>query len=234
MKSSARGTVVLVHGAWADGSCWTNVIPPLRSRGLAVTAAPLPLTSFSEDTAAVRRSIGRTTGSVTLVGHAYAGAVIAAVQHERVQSLVFVAALAPDEGETVADVFYRAAPHPEAPNLQPDSDGWIWMPEEYFGRAVAHKAPADQLAVMGAIQRPISVRCIQEKAPAPAWRAKPSWYLIAEEDRMIVPETQAFMAGRMHATIRAYATDHTPMYTAPSPVVDIIAEAAHTSSPRLP
>lgn len=221
------GTVVLVHGAWADGSSWSNVIVPLRRQGIRVIAAPLPLTSLSDDAAALQRVLERTIGPVTLVGHAYGGAVIGAAHHDRVQSLVYVAALAPDEGESPADVFCRAARHPEAPHLQPDSDGWIWMPEEHFGRAVAHKASVDQLAILGAAQRPISVRCIQEKAPAPAWKTKPSWYLIAEEDRMIHPDTQRFMAERMHAATRSHTVDHSPMHDAPNLVVDLIRSAAH-------
>jgi pimeloyl-ACP methyl ester carboxylesterase len=227
MKSSPHaGTVVLVHGAWADGYCWSNVILPLKSKGLNVTTAPIPLTTLAEDTAALRRVIEKTTGPVVLVGHAYAGAVIAAVQDDRVKSLVYIAALAPDEGETVADVFYRVAPHPKAPQLSPDAYGLIWMPEEGFGCAVAHKASPDQVAIMAAVQRPIAVKCIQEKAPAPAWKTTPSWYLVAEEDRMINPETQRFMAGRMRATIRSHRVDHTPMYTAPERVVDVILQAA--------
>ena len=134
---------------------------------------------------------------------------IAAAHDDRVKSLVYIAALAPDEGETVADVFYRTAPHPKAPQLAPDAYGLIWMPEEGFGRAVAHKASPDQVAIMAAVQRPIAVQCIQEKAPAPAWKTTPSWYLVAEEDRMINPETQRFMAGRMGATIRSHDVDHT-------------------------
>ena len=219
-------TIVLVHGAWADGSCWTNVILRLRAQGLKVIAAPIPLTSLSNDAAALRRVIERTTGPVILVGHAYAGAVIAAAHHDRVESLVYIAALAPDENETVADVFYRTAPHPNAPQLAPDADGLIWMPEEGFGRAVAHKASPDQLTVMAAVQRPIAVQCIQEKAPVPAWKTVPSWYFVAEEDRMIHVETQGFMAGRMSAKVRSYRADHSPMYTAPELVVDLILEAA--------
>jgi pimeloyl-ACP methyl ester carboxylesterase len=169
--------------------------------------------------------IERVEGPVILVGHAYAGAVIAAAYHDRVKALVYIAALAPDEGETVADVFYRTAPHPEAPKLAPDVYGVIWMPEDGFGHAVAHKASADQLAIMAAVQQPIAVNCIQEKAPAPAWRNKPSWFFIAEEDRMIAPESQRIMADRMGATVRSHAVDHTPMYTAPNLVIDIILEA---------
>jgi pimeloyl-ACP methyl ester carboxylesterase len=227
MNLSLRSeTVVLVHGAWADGSCWSNVILPLRQQGLRVIAAPIPLTSLTDDAAALRRVIERATGPVILVGHAYAGAVIAAVHDERVKSLVYIAALAPDEGETVADVFYRTTPHPKAPQLAPDAHGLIWMPEEGFGCAVAHKASTDHLAIMAAVQRPIAVQCIQEQAPAPAWKKTPSWYLVAEEDRMIIPDTQRFMATRMDATMRAHRVDHTPMYTAPELVVDVILEAA--------
>jgi pimeloyl-ACP methyl ester carboxylesterase len=227
MNSSLQnGTVVLVHGAWADGSCWSNVILPLRNQGLQVTAAPIPLTSLSDDAAALRRVIERTTGPVILVGHAYSGAVIAAVDDDRVKSLVYVAAFAPDQGETVADVFYRAAPHPKAPHMVPDEHGLIWMAEEGFGCGVAHRASPEQLAIMTALQRPLAVQCIQEKAPAPAWKKTPSWYLIAEEDRMINPETQRFMASRMDATMRSFCVDHTPMYTAPELVVDVILEAA--------
>ena len=225
-RSPQSGTVVLVHGAWADGSCWANVILPLQRQKLKVVAAPLPLTSLSDDAAALRRVLERTTGPVTLVGHAYAGAVIAAVQDERVRSLVYVAALAPDEGETVADVFYRGVRHPQAPHLEPDGHGFIWMPDGGFGNAVAHQASAEQLAIMGAIQRPIALRCIQEQAPAPAWRSTPAWYLIAEEDRMIAPDTQRFMARRMGATTSSHAVDHSPMYTAPELVTDMITKAA--------
>ena len=231
MNTSHRtDTVVLVHGAWADGSCWSNVILPLRGHALNVIAAPIPLTSLTDDSAALRQVIERTDGSVTVVGHAYGGAVIAAAHHERVKSLVYVAALSPDEGETVADVFYRAAPHPEAPTLAPDQHGLIWMPEEGFGHAVAHKASPDQTVIMAAVQRPISVKCIQEKAPLPAWRAKKSWFLVAEEDRMILAETQRFMAERMGATICPYPVDHTPMYTAPNLVVDVVLQAARAAN----
>lgn len=228
MNTSLRGgTAVLVHGAWADGSCWNNVILPLRREGLKVIAAPIPLTSLTDDARALQRVIDRTTGPVILVAHAYGGAVITAAHDDRVKSLVYIAALAPDEGETVADVFYRTAPHPEAPQLAPDEHGYIWMSEEGFGRAVAHNASPDQIAIMAAVQRPLSVECIQEKASTPAWRTTPTWYLIAEEDRMIPPETQRFMADRMRANVRSHKVDHTPMHTAPQLVVNVIMEAAH-------
>jgi pimeloyl-ACP methyl ester carboxylesterase len=224
--SFLTGTVVLVHGAWADGSCWHNVILPLRRQGLKIICAPIPLTSLTDDIAAVQRVIERTAGPVVVVGHAYSGAPIAAQYDDRVKSLVYVAALAPDEGETVADVFYRADPHPNAPRLAPDEYGFIWMPEEGFNQAVAHKAPQDQATIMSAVQRPIAVKCIQEKAPIPAWKTKPSWFFLAEEDRMISPETQRYMANRMNANIRSHQVDHSPMLTVPDLVVEVILEAA--------
>lgn len=221
-----NATSVLVHGAWADGSCWHNVILPLRKQGLKVTCAQIPLTSLTDDIAALQRVIERTTGPVVLVGHAYGGAVIAGQYDDRVKSLVYVAALAPDEGETVADVFYRADPHPKAPHLAPDEHGFIWMPEDGFGHAVAHKVARDEATIMSAVQRPVALKCIQEKAPVPAWKTKPSWFLIAEEDRMILPETQRYMADRMGAHVRSYQVDHSPMFTAPNIVVEVILEAA--------
>src|ERR1700734_3015582 len=129
MKFSENATVVLVHGAWADGSSWQATVRPLEDSGLIVIAAPIPLTSLSDDAAALKRTIARNQGPVIVVGHAYAGAVIATADDERVKALVYVAALAPDEGETVAQVFYRDDPHPRAPKLLPDKDGYIWMTE---------------------------------------------------------------------------------------------------------
>jgi len=221
-----NSTIVLVHAAWADGSCWSNIILPLARRGLKVMCAPIPLTSLSNDATALSWTLERTSGPVILVGHAYSGAVIAAVREDRVKSLVYVAALAPDEGETVAKVFYRDEKSPEAPKLAPDSHGFIWMPDDGFHRAVAHKASANQAKIAAAVQRPLAVQCIQEPAPPPLWKSQPSWFLIAEEDRMINPKTQHFMADRMGATARPHRVDHTPMYSEPALVVDVILEAA--------
>jgi pimeloyl-ACP methyl ester carboxylesterase len=163
---------------------------------------------------------------VIVAGHAYAGAVIAAANEERVKALVYVAALAPEEGETVAQVFYRDEAHPQAPKLAPDKDEWIWMPEEGFSNAFAHHATADQIALCKAVQRPIALKCIQEPAPKPAWKLKPSWFLIAEEDRMINPKTHHFMADRVRARTYTFAVDHTPLLTAPKKVIEVIMAAA--------
>jgi pimeloyl-ACP methyl ester carboxylesterase len=230
MSSYAQeASVVLVHGAWADGSGWSKVVGPLQQAGLKVLCAPIPLTSLAQDVEVVTAVIERTAGPVMLVGHAYGGAVIGAVRHERVKSLVYVAALAPDTGETVADVFYRDPKHADAPELAPDARGFIWMPEGGFDKAVAQHATAAEKAVCEAVQRPISVACIQEPVAEPAWKTVPSWFLVAEGDRMINPVTQRFMAKRMGATVREYAVDHTPSLTAPKVVVEVVTEAARAT-----
>ena len=223
-------TVVLAHGAWADGSSWSKVIGPLRADGLKVAAAPLPLTSLADDVAALDRTLERIDGPVVVVGHAYAGAVIAATRRANVTSLVYIAALAPDEGETVADVFYRAEPHAMAPKLAPDSHNLIWLPDDAFATAFAQHASADELALLAAVQRPIAVSCITVKVDRPLWKDRPSWYLVAEQDRMIVPDTQRFMAQRMNAKVRSHPVDHTPLVTAPDLVVDIIREAVRDAT----
>ena len=222
--------VVLVHGAWADGSSWRKVIGPLKAAGINVVAAPLPLTTLANDVAALERVLERLDGPVVLVGHAYAGAVIAATRGQKVASLVYVAALAPDEGETVGDVFYRGQPHPKAPKLEPDSHGLVWLPDEAFGDAFAQNASFDEAGILAAVQRPIAVPCISVPVERPLWKDRPSWFLIAEDDRMIAPDTHRFMAGRMGAHVRTRPVDHTPLITAPEGVVDIILEAVRDAA----
>jgi pimeloyl-ACP methyl ester carboxylesterase len=221
-------SVVLVHGAWADGSSWARVITALDVDVAKMVAAPLPLTSLSDDVAALNRSLDRTEGPIVLVGHAYAGAVIALARPRRVKAMVYVAALAPDEGEQVADVFYRGEPHPLAPKLAPGGHGLIWLPEGAFATAFAQNASAKDQAVLAAVQRPIALTCITVPAGRPLWNDIPSWFLVADDDRMIAPETQRYMAERMKAKTRAYAVDHTPMVTAPGVVVETIHDAIHS------
>jgi hypothetical protein len=197
----------------------------LQAQGVAVTAAPIPLTTLADDVAALDRALDRVEGPVVLVGHAYAGAVIGSSKSSHVRALVYVAALAPDEGETVADVFYRTPPHPAAPTLAPDRDGYIWLPTDAFAAAFAQHADAEDHGLLAAVQRPIRVDCIQQPVGAPRWKQLPSWYLRAAEDRMIDPDTQTFMADGMGASIREHRVDHAPMISSPDAVVDIITEA---------
>jgi pimeloyl-ACP methyl ester carboxylesterase len=223
-------SVVLAHGAWADGSSWAKVIAALKAEAVKVFAAPLPLTSLADDVAALDRSLDRTEGPIVVAGHAYSGAVIALARPERVKALVYVTALAPDEGEKVADVFYRFEPHPRAPKLAPDKDGLIWLPEGAFETAFAQNASPDERIILAAVQQPISLSCITIPVGRPLWKDIPSWFLVAEDDRMIVPKTQRYMAERMKATVKAHAVDHIPSVTAATVVLDVIQDAIRSVS----
>ncbi|HEY4143828.1 alpha/beta hydrolase [Pinirhizobacter sp.] len=219
-------TIILVHGAWVDGSSWAHVIVALADRGYKVIAAPLPLASLKADIDSLQAVIDRTEGSVVLVGHAYAGAVVSGIQDERVSALVFISGLAPAQSETVADVFYRDTQHPDAPKLAPEPDGRFWLAADSFSTAFAQNADKKTLTVMASVQRPIAAPCITEPMGPTLWSKRPSWYLVALDDRMIPTPTQRFLAQRMNATSREAAVDHCPMVTAPDEVVSIVDEAA--------
>ena len=220
--SSKETTIVLVPGAWADGSSWSKVIRTLYLNNIKAVTAPLPLTSFSDDVDALNRTLERVDGPIVLAGHAYAGAVIGATRDKNVRALVYVAALAPAEGQTVADVFYMNEPHVTAPKLGPDRHGLIWLPSDAFAAAFAQNASPEEQAELEALQRPISPACITAPVGRPLWMDVPCWYLLADQDHMIVPQTQRFMAERMTARISAHSVDHIPSVTAPSAVVDLL------------
>lgn len=227
-QEQKRVTAVLVHAAWADGSSWNKVTAGLQSRGFQVVAAQIPLTSLSEDVAVLRRVLRGQNGPVVLAGHSYGGAVItaSAAGDPKVKALVYVAAMAPEEGETVSELFYRATPHPSAPQLQPDRDGFLWLEADAFRHAIAPDAPAQERALMAATQKPIAAKCLGEVMTKPAWKEKPSWFLVAEKDRMISPETQRFMAERIKAEVVSLSADHTPLASHPGAVAKLIEEAA--------
>jgi pimeloyl-ACP methyl ester carboxylesterase len=223
-----NSTAVLVHGAWSDGSSWNKVTTELQRRGFKVVAAQIPLTSLSDDVAALRRVLKMVEGPVVLAGHSYGGAVItaAAAGEPKVKSLVYVAAVVPDERETVGDIFGRIAPHAKAPRLQPDADGLLWVTAGAFRDAIAPDASAEETALMAATQKPIALKCLGEPMTKPAWKEKPSWFLIAENDLMVSPQTQRFTAERMKSTIVSLPVDHSPLTTHPNAVVGIIRDAA--------
>lgn len=222
-------TVVLVHAAWADASSWSKVIALLQRKGMQAVAAQIPLTSLADDVATLRRVLKRISGTAVLVGHSYGGAVItaAATGNANVKAVVYVAAMAPDEDETVGQLLHRAPPDVNAPALVPDEDGFLWMSAKGFSDAVAHNSPPEDTAVMAATQKPISIQCLGEPMTKPAWREKPSWFLVAESDRMIAPETQRFMAGRTGGRTVAADVDHTPLASAPQQVAEVIADAVN-------
>lgn len=223
--NTQAATVVLAHGAWADESSWSKVADSLRSAGISPVTFSLPMLSLASDVAALDKTLAAIEGPAVLVGHAYAGAVIAATKSEKVKALVYIAGLAPDEGETVAEVFNRYGHDDKTPALAPSSDGRIWLPVEAFGTAFAPNATAEEQKVLAASQQPISAACITVPVGAPLWKKVPAWYLVAQRDHMIPEQTQRFMAERMHAHTRAFPVDHLPLITAPSLVVDVIVDS---------
>jgi pimeloyl-ACP methyl ester carboxylesterase len=226
-STDAAPTIVLVHGAWADGSSWNNVTALLLNRGLRVISAQLPLTSVADDVDAVRRTTHSLAGPIVLVGHSYGGAVIsaAAADDARVKALVYIAAIVPGTGGSVGEVFGREPPHPKAPALAPDKYGFIWLPVEAFGEAVAPNATQEERALLAATQKAISVQCLREPLGPVGWRTIPSWFLVATEDRMVSPVTQRALASRMKARVVSAQVDHWPLLSNPSAVADIIGEA---------
>jgi pimeloyl-ACP methyl ester carboxylesterase len=225
-------SVVLAHAAWADGSSWNKVIAGLRSEGVRAMAAPLPLTTLADDVTALERALERVEGLVVLAGHAYSGAVIASTGSAKVACLAYIAGLAPDEGETVSDVYYWAEHHELAPKLGPDPHGLIWLPEEAFATAFAQHATMLEQTLLAATQRPLAAACIGVPVGRPRWKDRPSWFLVAEEDRMIPAATQRFMAERMKARVRTTRADHVPMITAPSAVVDVLLQAVRAAGSK--
>ena len=221
-------TIVLVHGAWADGSSWNKVTTELQAQGFNVVAAQVPLTSFGDDVRTLRRVLRRQNTPVLLVGHSYGGAVVTAAGagDPKVVALVYVAAIVPDQGETVGEIFGRVTRHPKAPILQPDEDGFIWVDVAAFRDAISPDASAEEASIMAVTQKPIALQCLGEPMTNPAWKEKPSWFLIAENDFMVAPETQRYTAERMKARITSLAVDHFPMASHPDAVVGIIGVAA--------
>ena len=228
-----NATIILVHGAFADGSGWGSVIPLLEKRGFEVTAVQNPLTSFADDVATTRRVIDAQTGPVVLVGHSYGGAVIttAALDRNNVAALVYIAAFGPDEGENLGKLL-EEYPSKIGTSLVPDAAGFLYIDRKKFAEAFAADVSEHDLSIMAASQKPINAQTFGQKYDRPAWKSIPSWYLIANEDQAINPNLQRLFAKRMGATTREVKSSHVPFVSNPEVVVDIITEAADAVSPR--
>lgn len=220
------GTVVLVHGAFADGSSWDKVIPRLAARGLATIAVQLPLTSLADDVAATRRAIARADAPVTLVGHSWGGTVITeAGTPDKVKALVYVAAFAHATGTNVHDVA-DATPAPGLKHIVADSDGFVRLSDTGVAEFFAPQASAAEQALIVATQGPIRGASFNDRLRNTAWASRPSWFVIAEQDQMIVPALQRAMAERIKAIIVPVASDHAVALSHPDVVADAILAAA--------
>jgi len=220
-------TVVLVHGAFADGSDWSRVIPLLQARGLRVSAVQNPLTSLADDVAATQRAIAAAPGKVVLVGHSWGGTVITqAGAGDKVAALVYVSAFAPDVGQSSGELGKGYATPPGLAALSPDASGFLHISDAGMREHFAFDVPAARAAVMAATQGPIAARAFDEVVSVAAWKSHPSWFVVSTRDHMISPQLQLDMARRIGAHVVQVATSHVPQESEPERVATVILDAA--------
>jgi pimeloyl-ACP methyl ester carboxylesterase len=219
--------IILVHGAWADGSSWAKVVPLLADQGLNVTAVQLPLNAFDADVATVRRAIALAEGDVVLVGHSYAGAVISQAGNDpKVSRLVYVDAFAPDAGESAGSLFAGFASAPLGAELRPDAEGFLKLSRDGAYTVFAQDLDETEKAIVYATQGPINGAALGGVLSEAAWRTRPTFYLIGDQDHAIPPVEQQRMAARMNATIGHVDSSHVPMLSQPKIVADFILQAS--------
>lgn len=225
--------IILVHGAFADGSGWGDVIHLLSQRGFDVTAVQNPLTSFSDDVATTQRVIDAQSDPVVLVGHSYGGAVIttAALDRPNVKALVYVAAFGPDAGDNLQALLEKY-PSKIGAALVPDAAGFLYIDKKKFAEVFAADVSERDLSILSSAQKPINSATFGQKFETPAWKSIPSWYLVASEDQAINPDLERMFAKRMNATTREVKSSHVPFASNPETVVDIILEAVDAVSRR--
>jgi pimeloyl-ACP methyl ester carboxylesterase len=219
-------SVVLVHGAFADGSSWDRVIPKLQAKNYEVIAVQLPLTSLQDDIAATQRAIARAKGDVVLAGHSWGGTVITeAGNNKKVKALVYVAAFAPDKGQTTADLADSYPAPPGSASLAKTADGFLYLPPKALAHDFAPDVPPTHQKLMSVTQGPIRAAAFGEKVTQAAWAHKPSWYLISTQDRMINPDLERAMAHKIHAQTQEVTSSHVSMVSHPDDVAHIITAA---------
>ncbi|AXC13329.1 putative signal peptide protein [Acidisarcina polymorpha] len=225
-------TVLLVHGAWADGSSWSKLIPLLEAKGLHVVAVQIPLTSFADDVSATQRAIALEDGPLLLVGHSYGGAVITEAGNDpKVAGLVYVSAVAPDQGESAFGLI-TSVPTPVGSELRPDKSGFLKLTPKGIAEDFAQDLSAKEIAVLTATQVPTSVAAMKGEVTTPAWKSKPSWYIIAANDRTISPALEAAQANKIGATATTVPSSHVIMLAQPSKVAAVILDAASKASSK--
>lgn len=225
--SKSETTVVLVHGAFADGSSWDKVIPLLQAKGLKVVAVQNPLTSLADDVAAAQRVIDAQTGNVILVGHSWGGTVITqAGTSDKVKALVYVAALVPDMGQASADLGKDYPPTAGIQTLKADAAGFLYLPADSLAQNFAQDLPRAKTTIMASTQGPIQGKAFAEPVTTTAWKDKKSYYIVAANDRMIQPALERALAKKINAVTTVLQTSHVPMLSQPKQVADVILKAA--------
>ena len=219
--------IVIVHGAWADGSSWSKVIPLLQAKGLHVVAVQNPLTSLADDVAATKRAIASQDGPVLLVGHSYGGVVITEAGNDpKVVGLVYVAALAPSEGESVASVTKPFPPTPLGSEVRADAEGFLTLTPKGIAEDFAQDLTDEEKQILTATQAPTAAAVFGATVTTAAWKTKPSWGVIASNDRAVSPELQKAEAAAMKAASITVPSSHVPMLSHPKEVADLIEQAA--------
>ncbi len=220
-------TVVLVHGSWADGSSWDKVIPLLQAKGLHVVSVQNPLSSLADDVAATTRAINMQTGPVILVGHSWAGVVITqAGNNDKVAALVYVAAFAPDAGQSINDLIKGFPEPPYLATLSKDERGFLYLSPESVAKYFAPDLPPATQKIIAATQGPWFYGCLADKVTKAAWHDKPSWWVLSEKDQIIDPRLQQGMAEGAQSTVRKVASGHLAMLSKPAEVANVILAAA--------
>ena len=229
--SSTKPSIVLVHGAFADATSWQHVIPLLERDGYTVTAVQNALTSLPDDIATTKRVIDAQKGAVVVVGHSYGGNVItgAAADNPQVKALVYIAAYAPDAGETISELNAQYAAPFLSTSVVPDAAGFLYISREKFHEVFAKDVSAAEARVMAATQKPINSASFDQSVNHVAWKTIPSWYLVAQEDQAINPELERFMAQRMGAKTSEIKASHVSFISRPNEVAELI-EAAATAA----
>lgn len=223
-------SVVIVHGAFADGSDWAKVVPYLQAEGVPVTVVQNPLTSLADDVAATQRVLNNQQGKVVLVGHSWGGSVITqAGVGEKVRALVYVAAFAPDAGQTSGQQGQGFPTPPGISQIAGDTNGFLYLTPEGMAKDFAQDLPTEQTRVMLATQGPIKASAFDDKITVAAWNGKPTWFLVSAEDRMIHPELQRASAKRIGAKLVELPTSHVPQQSSPAEVAQVILEAVQST-----
>ena len=223
--------IVLVHGAWADGSCWSAVIESLQADGYDVIAPQFPETSLADDVARLRHVLGRQSGQTIVVGHSYGGQIVTALGADapNVVGLVYIAAFGLDEGESLGALLGAGPPTPALTNLVVDEQGFGWLPEGDFVEHFASGVDPVRARVLWAVQQPISLSTFEDVMGEPTWRSHPSWFLVATGDQAIPPDAERQFASRMGATTVEVDAGHLAMVSHPGDVVGLIRQAAGAS-----
>ena len=227
-NQNTKTSIVLVHGAFADGSSWNKVIPLLEAEGFTVTAVQNPLKSLSEDVATTKRVLDAQKGDVVLVGHSYGGAVIteAAAGNSKVKALVYVAAFAPDAGETLGALGERFPAAPLGTAVVPDSAGFLYIDRAKVADVFANDLPKEEAALLAATQKPLAAAIFGEPLKAAAWKSIPSWYVVSTQDKAINPDLERFMAKRMNAKTKELKASHVSFISNAPEIAKVIQSAA--------